>query len=532
MKAKKITPEQFETAKKAAFDNLPSLGEEIERWVENSVLGYSRYMFCFKESNVNFGHCTHCGQTMALNYGERLRHNEIGRCPSCGSVVKFKDAGRKRGSLIDREYIVVAQPLPDKGIAVRSFFVEKDFSDDYTGVRTKYIEDYRVYFNKDIDCAWKYAWVYDYQHGNWKKIWERMTTIPCPNAHQTYYAKDKIYNNYYGFDDRTFSKTNLNYAQISEFMDAASGHGEENPCGYLDMFVKNPQLTERIMKEGFEKVVVDRIQKNDKTLKINLRAKNVASALNLNKSEVRRLSGKDSNQIEAYRFCKKYALPYENSEKYTDTKQKRACLINISEFAPINKVVKYLRKQDESADLYRDYLRECRDLKLNVKSPGVLFPQNLRKAHQQNIELIYARREEERARQQAKENAKLAKMFEKFQKNLLPKYRKKYTFASGQFFIRPAESREELIGEGMELHHCVGRYVQRYIQGETIILFVRKRSEPDKPFYTMEIDKHDSMVQCRGKFNCGRTPEVEQFVSEFLENLRSNKSKPQKAQVA
>ena len=57
-------------------------------------------------------------------------------------------------------------------------------------------------------------------------------------------------------------------------------------------------------------------------------------------------------------------------------------------------------------------------------------------------------------------------------------------------------------------------------------IFIRKKSEPDKPFYTLEYNpKTENIVQCRGSHNCGKTPEVEAFVNAWSEYIRNKKKK-------
>lgn len=58
----------------------------------------------------------------------------------------------------------------------------------------------------------------------------------------------------------------------------------------------------------------------------------------------------------------------------------------------------------------------------------------------------------------------------------------------GGMFIRPIDSAEEIVREGEEQNNCVAGYANRHADGETIIMVLRKRSEPRKPWHTVEID--------------------------------------------
>lgn len=47
---------------------------------------------------------------------------------------------------------------------------------------------------------------------------------------------------------------------------------------------------------------------------------------------------------------------------------------------------------------------------------------------------------------------------------------------------------QDLVTEGAKMHHCVGSYVNRVTNGETLIVFVRKEQDLNKPYITAQID--------------------------------------------
>ena len=92
------------------------------------------------------------------------------------------------------------------------------------------------------------------------------------------------------------------------------------------------------------------------------------------------------------------------------------------------------------------------------------------------------------------------------------KYLSKWAFSADGLLIRPAASQQELTDEGNRLHHCVSTYGQRHAEGETAIFFIRRKSRPNEPYYTLELDEKKRTVrQNRGLRNCPRTPEVQAF---------------------
>lgn len=66
--------------------------------------------------------------------------------------------------------------------------------------------------------------------------------------------------------------------------------------------------------------------------------------------------------------------------------------------------------------------------------------------------------------------------------------------------ILPKNSRE-LVLEGEALHHCVGSYVQQVVDEKCLILFIRRKGNEEKPFFTMEYDLNGKVRQIKGMSN-------------------------------
>lgn len=519
-KAKKITKEQYRHAKKMAFaKSIDGLPKKVAQWVDDSVLLGSRYLFTHRENGVRYGHCTHCHKDVVLELGRtysaadvqnvNCKHKDIGFCPACKSTVEFHDSGRGRKYMYDQKYILFATKLRDGGILVRAGFVERDYRLDYTTVKTDFFEEYRIYYNTGVDTVWAKRWSYGF-HG-WEQDWERMATIPEPSSRQPYYTSVKNYaeNHYYGFNDETFKNTNLQYAQMSAYMENFGG----NPCGWLDTYVKYPVLTEKLVKEGFIRLAVNDSWTNGV---VNRRAKTVSAALGLTKKELRELPEKTRDAVLYAQLAKKYGITPAQARKYV--LYSSTSIENVEKHLPFKKAVKYLDGQEETIYTLCDYWNDCEKLNLDLSREDILLPPDLAQAHRRTNEaLAEARRQ--------KELEETRRTQEEFGKRL-KKLERDFDFESGGLLIRPARSHAELIDEGSALHHCVATYAKKHLSGQTVIFFVRKKSEPDKPFYTLEYNpKTENIVQCRGLHNCGKTPEVEAFVNAWSGYIRNKKKK-------
>lgn len=92
---------------------------------------------------------------------------------------------------------------------------------------------------------------------------------------------------------------------------------------------------------------------------------------------------------------------------------------------------------------------------------------------------------------------------------------KLYNWQYKDFFIVVADSADSLVKEGQNLHHCVGGiYKELMAEGKTIILFLRKKDEPNKSFYTIEL-RGDTITQVYGYKDCNPTQEINKIMDRF-----------------
>lgn len=153
-----------------------------------------------------------------------------------------------------------------------------------------------------------------------------------------------------------------------------------------------------------------------------------------------------------------------------------------------------------------DYWSMAEQLGQDLTDAQVRYPRSLLIAHDEAAELMRQRREAGRAN-----------LF-----RLRRKYLSKWTFAVDGLLIRPARSQKDLTNEGNSLHHCVSTYGNRHAKGESAIFFIRRKSRPGEPYYTLELDEKTLTVrQNRGLRNCPRTQEVRAFEDLWLSWVRA-----------
>lgn len=110
-----------------------------------------------------------------------------------------------------------------------------------------------------------------------------------------------------------------------------------------------------------------------------------------------------------------------------------------------------------------------------------------------------------------------AKKFEEFSKQW-----EKYEYEDDKYVIKYPTVPSDILYEGFCLKHCVKEFLGRLGANTTTILFIRKRENPDKPFYTLEV-RGDIIRQCHGFDNCNVEKEGENLLK-FIENFSEEKN--------
>ena len=142
---------------------------------------------------------------------------------------------------------------------------------------------------------------------------------------------------------------------------------------------------------------------------------------------------------------------------------------------------------------------------------------NIPTADLQRLHDMYAEMSNEQFRQRqalyAEETCKTEERRKKENKLKL-EFREQLNYEDANYLIRLPVNSDEVQQEGMALHHCVGGYAYSHESGATTIMFLRKKSEPDKPFYTIEVE----LGVADGKVAGVRIKQIHGFGNKWLGN--------------
>lgn len=476
--------------------------QEIEEYVNKEVFLGKEYVFIDKKDNTAY--CTYCNTRIKDKSVIKIRHNDYGKCPICKSEVTFKSVRMGRKNISNTACIYYFEKYKEM-ILCKGLFVRKDY-ENYEEADINYDLCAIYIFTREEQIMLKKSY---YCEGFKKTATIYPFDINSLAKHESYIAKKSVY--------KAIKYTDFKYMPINFFTEGSFDNKYGMSRAILNLFgiyIKYPWV-EQMCKIGFSKIVEYMLYKKGLMNCINKKGKNVFEILEMNRAEVKefinskvdvtpinltlfKIKKKDKSKMEIETIEKIMNKVYLGHEKK---------LIDICKKHKIDKVLGYLEKQSKIQSLpiarielmWEDYIRDCEELDYDIQDLYNLMPENLLTAHQKTIEKVKYKKSKE--------------LDEKIKKSL-SKREKKFTYEYKNLLIRPARSAKEIIDEGAVLHHCVGGYTKRYAEGQTNILFIRRKDKKEEPFYTVEV-RDNFVIQVYGYKNCEATEEVKEFIEEL-----------------
>lgn len=289
---------------------------------------------------------------------------------------------------------------------------------------------------------------------------------------------------------------------------------QSNLCKFLALCCIYPRQVEMLNKTGFEDIVDEMVKGRRKSAAVfNWHADSYKDAFGLTRQEMQqwRDSGAPMQAIADYKSLRRagqhpdFATLRVLHQLYFDTNG----LIKLARRYGIEtaELHKYLCKQarenmgeNSMYGLLADYYNMAEELSWQLGSPAApLLPRDLVEKHDEAAEeqrILRRRRaetEEKKRAEEAEERRTAAE--ESFRQR-----REKYNVERDGYFIRIAETEEEIEREGRTLCHCVGGYAQRHVAGKLTICFIRRTETPDASLYTVEMHGN-TLVQIHGYHN-------------------------------
>lgn len=533
--------------------------KEFFNWIWETGMSFSRYVI-YKEvkSGQAECECTHCRTVGTVNRAEiRLRNNEKGECPFCGSRVTFKARGKLATKTKDERWFVYVDPTPD-GFALRYFSTCRILRND------AFIKGAREKTRLEEQCHELSRAIYKFPNGKptsvdyeWNVYKQHGLPRWCPYNNKWMCGKSILYP---GNLPRAWEHTPMKYSAL----EILATHIPTVALNYergIARYVEFPKL-EWLCKMGLNnlaKFIIDEGHMSSTLGKIDYKGKTIYDILGLNKVNTKIMQEIDGTNAELrlLQVAQKIGLQFK-PEQLRDYYQTFECNTDLLQQAnrkvSLHKLVKYIAKESERYPIgerggcwaysyyrYREredprierqrnmakdwleYLGWCKALKYDLNNMFIYMPKNFKAVHDRTAAEYQALQDKKVAAEQARREREAKKRMAETKKAMEEIFSSNegtdaFSIKGKGLILIVPKSGDEIRNEGAKLHHCVGGYVERVARGETNIFFIRKAEEPDEPYFTMEW-KNNSIVQCRGSHNCGMTPEVEAFTKVFEKKM-------------
>ena len=385
---------------------VPVLPRDLKGFIHREVM--PQYIFYDYQRKVpGHAYCTACRYEVRI---AAAKHNTSGLCPRCKKKITFKCRGR-RGRVFDRETVQVLQKAKNGEMLLRIVKAYRTFTDADTPVYFSVYENARHFISlcSDGHCSmspYYLASAYKDDLTPWKCGYR-----PHFLSWRDSFEGDTAGYLYFRNLAELLRNTPWQYSQIERFARIAA---TMDAIPYLNAYVQWPVI-EYLVKAKLFRLVSDIVYGSyhfmiGKT--VNCEGKNLQDVLKLDRSWLPLLQEVDPGiaQLNVIQW-------FINARKRPDTSMMKWCANNaiqdISVLAELlshmamHKLMRYADAQYEiriastktpeyiryysMANLladYRDYLRMCKEMQYNIESSFILFPRNLKSAHDHVVEAL------------------------------------------------------------------------------------------------------------------------------------------------
>lgn len=495
---------QKETAKWDADMALtPALPKDWGRWVDKVGIPQNFIFYEYRRGGAKTGYCTFCGKDVPIQ--EKPHHCKVGHCPRCRHEITYKSLGRL-GRFMDTNEVSIylIQPRPD-GFVVREFWARRMYSKE-------------TYRQPEIFCSEHWRVIYDgklsprtYFWGVYKQSTNRWIAGE-PNCN--WMSPNRIYATHGNQDGRVYGKTlphlvrnALKHTGLIEWLRTRGFTG--NPDRYLALIKKYPRF-EQLWKAGLPKLT-EESWKQYYYLNEIIRypqASSLTKALGIDKQDLSRLRNLNGGHL-ILRWLREeknsgQVIPDESLVWLEENKIEPVHVSFIRQKMNVPQICHYLRRQAlESGETikqvlttWQDYLSMAEQLGMDTGDEIIYRVRLLRQRHDE----LVLRCKQEDLKKQADDILKAHPNLDGICKSL----KEKYEYANDDFAVVAPRGVLDILVEGDALCHCLSRsdrYWDRIETHESYILFLRRTSALNVPYYTLEVEPDGTVRQKRTKYD-------------------------------
>lgn len=495
------------------FAMYPDYPVNLGAYCEDNVFQHGYIFVCKKDGQSHrYGKCSHCGNRVLLDGKKQPAGSGV--CPKCGKRVQYKQAWQK-SPITDREKLCIAHKVNGqlliRWVDVTRTYTRPDLKESFE------FEDYGYNLHlHTVGGNILYCYKYFNACYSYCKDWHRLQN------------GDIVYDQTYVYTDNLREVFGEKYYNVDLQAGLAGRHCKLPFAKLLNNLRDNP-VSEYLFKLG---------------LPIMAANADFLIAEPTGKGAFYQVLGVSKQYLPMYRdMCvtmsehriikasKQFVHPAELQElrDFGLSDQQLGTAADMMQTMTVSKFVKYMAaqqavKRNRKYSLnqlmveYRDYISMSKDLGVDLSHKSVRYPADIAEAHK----VVTDRYNQCRTEIEQKRNAEIDQRFQARVRELYAQLGMTEFESDGHCIVFP-QQRSDFIVEGQSLNHCVGQsmYYKNHMDGTKMIFFLRKAQEPDRPYFTMELDMGTfKILQLYGFGDCTAPKEVRDFAEKFAAKLQ------------
>lgn len=517
----------------AIMREVPELPPDFENWVIRNCFAETIFYEPEKGHKRPKMYCTHCKEWMDVKRcSDRPEHGRKTVCPGCGTKAVFRSWNKQKVVEECIDVGILQRLIDGSGWILRSFACrlkrrrEKGWENlEFSKVETTRVRLNEMFAEREFfeHGEYKYTGVYRWCHGCRQSNWGGY--YGCYGYHRTF-GMHYMYtpNLREELRDTAFASVDL------ETIFKGGQKVRVNPPFILQRLYLHPYV-EYLQKSGLTVLVDEIMNAREKKNLFSSKKEKIHEVLCLDKQRFQRLKkiNGGSEVLET--------LQYEQTsgEKITD-QNIRYIMENDVEISKIiylagrthmsvQRTLNYLERQQVITGQshtairrhYEDYLELATKRGMDITDEIVCRQLHMMEYHDRYLEA--ENKKENTIRDIAVDN-EFTMIREQYMQN-----RQHFDFETEDFVIWVPKKASDITREGRLQHHCVGasnNYLSKMNEGKSYILFLRRKADAKRPYYTLEVKWNGEICQYYAAYD--RQPD-KQIVETVLKEFRNTVTK-------